>query len=301
MIRRVLVLAALPLLLLGCGRSEHPAYFSLSSHRSAGVAGFADVASVPEQDKPALPGNVQLFSYNHTLEMIMPRAGIEPRYQSALARCEHDAALHCRLEEASLNKTDDGASASFTVAMPHSAIETFEHALEAPVAGEQAGDAKVTSRATAAANVTQQSGDATRKVAQLKDYRDRLAALAARKDLRVDDLIKVAGELSSAQSALDDAASSQQDIADRVARERLTVSLAERPAAPSVVNPIGEVWHSSVELLAQSTADVLEFLILVVPWIPVAIGALFLLRWLWRIARRRPAIALSRPDKTPEG
>lgn len=301
MTRKILVLAVLPLLLLGCGRSEHPSYFTVASPRNAGVTGFADVASAPEQDKPAPPNNIQLFSYNHALDMIMAKASIEPRYQRALARCEHDAALHCRLEDASLNKTDDGANASFTVAMPHSAIETFEHALEAPVAGEQAGDAKVTSRTTSASNVTQQSGDAARKVAQLKDYRDRLAALAARKDLSVDDLIKVAGELSSAQSALDDAASSQSDIADRVARERLTVSLSERPSAPTVSNPIAEVWHSSMDLLAQSTADVLEFLILAVPWMPVTIGALFLLRWLWRIARRRPAIALSRPDKNPEG
>lgn len=300
MIRKLAPLVLL-LLLAGCGRSEQPRLMTSTEHRAPGFAGLADTIVASPPDAPASGGATPLFSYNHSLDMVMPQTSVQPRYQRALARCEHDAALHCTLVEASLNNSGDDTSASFTVAMPHAAIETYERALVAPVAGEQAGDAKVQARATSAANVTQQSGDAGRKVAQLKTYRDRLAALADRKDLSVDDLIKVASELSNAQSALDDATSAQQDVNDRVARERLTVSLAERVAAPSRVDPIAQVWRSSMELLAQSTADALQFVIQIVPWLPIVVGAFFLLRWLWRIARRRPAVAMSTPDKTSGG
>ncbi|HEY2069544.1 MAG TPA: DUF4349 domain-containing protein [Rhizomicrobium sp.] len=297
MIRWRYTLVLLPLLLAGCGPSGQPRALFVSPQRSVGAANFT-AAAIEAPDAPAPVNAGQLFSYNHSLDMVMPQASVQPRYQRALARCEHDAALHCMLVEASLNKSDDGTSATFTVAMPHDAIATYEHALQAPVAGEKDGDAKLRASSTSASNVTQESGDAGRKVAQLKDYRDRLAALANHKDLSVDDLIKAASELSTAQSALDDATSAQQDVNDRVARERLTVSLAERAAAPGGFDPIAQVWHSSMELLAQSTADVLQFLIQILPWLPVTIGGLFLLRWLWRIAQRRPAVAQSRPDKT---
>jgi hypothetical protein len=189
------------------------------------------------------------------------------------------------LVTASLDEAADGASAHLEVALPHDKLAPFEARLLKPE-----GEVEVRSRSTRAESVEVQASDTDKKVAQLSKYRDGLAELAKRPDLGVDDFIKVQGELSKTEADLDEALAQKRDIAGRIARELLSVDLEERVAAAS---PLGQVWNGAGDMLIYSTADVLRFLIEMIPWLPVIIGAFFLFRWLWRIARRRPAIAKS--------
>jgi hypothetical protein len=290
-VRKFFVLAVLSLVLAGCGRSFE---------RSHALALQARLDSAPAPDM-VVAGNAvangnQLFSYMHTLALLMPRASVEPRYGRARERCLHDAKLGCKLLSSSLEKAEFAYSAQLVVALPHDKIAAFERDLAAPISGEAPGDAKITSSTTTAQNVSQDAATAHRKVAQLSNYRDRLLALLKRPNLSVDDLIKVEGELSKTQSDLDDALSQKSDVDDRVAREQLSVFLAERHTV-GAFQAIGDVWESAMEILSDSTADALRFLIQIVPWLPIVAAAIFLLRWLWRIARRRPSDARSAPDK----
>jgi hypothetical protein len=285
--RKFWMTAAVLSLLAGCGPS--PALYD-----GGGLAMRADLMR---------PRENQDFSYNHFLSVAMGRDSIKPRFERAQDRCLHDAKLDCTLISASINAADNGEyagpSAILVVSLPHDRIADFERDLLAPVAGE--GAATVRSRSTTAENVSGESADASRKLAQLTDYRDRLAALAKRPGLSVDDLIKVESELSKAQGDLDDAVSQKNSLGERVAKERLSVSLEMRPGVDDAFRPVGRVWRSSVQLFGQSTASALQFLIQVIPWLPLIIGALFLVRWLWRIARRRPAVAMSSPAQTRNG
>jgi hypothetical protein len=223
---------------------------------------------------------------------------VEPRYERARQRCLHDAMLSCKLISSSLDKPEGetglGYSAQLVVALPHDKIAAYERDLVSPVGGTDA--ATITSSTTAAQNVTQDAATAGLKVAQLSDYRDRLLALLKRPNLSVDDLIKVEGELAKTQSDLDEALSQKTDIDDRVAREQMSITLGEKPGIVSPFRPIAAVWKHSVQILSDSTANALEFLIAYLPWLPLTIGAIFLIRWLWRIARRRPPVARSAPE-----
>jgi hypothetical protein len=234
----------------------------------------------------------------HALALIMPHASVEPRYERARDRCLHDTELNCKLVSASLDKSEeaaDGYSAELVVALPHGKVTAYEKGLTAPVAGEAKGDAKVTSSSTSAQNVTQDAATASRTVAQLTDYRDRLLALLKRPNLSVDDLIKVEGELAKTQSELDTALTQKSDVDDRVAREQVSISLSEQAPAGSAFDPITEAWENATATLAESTADALRFFIRLIPWLPLIAGAIFFLRWIWRIARRRPSDARSGP------
>ena len=274
---RKFFLVAATALLAGCGPS--PVGFSRST--------YSGMLAAREQPNAS-------FSYNHFLSIAMGRDYIRPRFERAEAQCLHDSKFQCTLISASLDAADAndyGPSATLLISLPHAQIAQFQSALLKPVAGD--GGAKVQSQTTSAENVSQEAADATRKVKQLSDYRDRLAALAKRPGLSVDDLIKVESELSKAQGDLDDATSQLNNVADRVAKERLSVSFDVATDTSDAFRPVGRTWRSAVDLFGQSTANALQFSIQVIPWLPIILAAFFLFRWLWRIARRRSADAKS--------
>lgn len=295
--RRSIALLALPLLLAGCDRRPEGVPLSLPP-AAAPMLMRPPPAFVPPPDIAIAGNSNSAFSYMHALALIMPHASLEPRYERARDRCLHDAQLNCKLISSSINKSADdgtGYSAQLVVALPHDKIAAYEKGLTAPVSGEAKGDAKVTSSSTSAENVTQGAATASRKVAQLSDYRDRLLALLKRPNLSVDDLIKVEDELAKTQSDLDEALTQKTDIDDRVAREQMSISLDEISVAAGPFQPVADVWRRSVGILAESTANMLQFVVAYIPWLPLIAGAIFLLRWFWRIARRRPSDARSGP------
>jgi len=173
--------------------------------------------------------------------------------------------------------------------VPHERVSDYEKALVAAVAGEKPGDATIIASSTTAQNVTQEASTAGRKTAQLSDYRDRLVGLLKRPNLSVDDLIKVEGELAKTQSDLDDALAQKTDVDDRVAREQITISLNERVAPAGPFQPIADVWRNASGTLAESAASMLEFVIAYIPWLPLIVAALFIVRWLWHTTRRPAA------------
>jgi Domain of unknown function (DUF4349) len=286
--RKSLVVISTSALLLGCGRPDHLAEIRLSKPPSA----------LPSIAPDAIVNNSNgSFSYTHMLTLLMPHMGVEPRYARARDRCLHDTALNCKLVSSSLDKEDVGGySAQLVVAVPHEKVAGYEKGLAAPVAGEKPGDAAIIASSTTAQNVTQEASAAGRKTAQLSDYRDRLLGLLKRPNLSVDDLIKVEGELAKTQSDLDDALAQKTDVDDRVAREQITISLNERVAAAGPFQPIANVWRNAAATLAESAANMLEFVIAYIPWLPLMVAALFVVRWFWRIARRRAPVARSAPE-----
>lgn len=277
-----LVLLAL-FVLAGCSRGG-PAQKSFA---------MPDVV-VAEQEKPEAP-SAQIFSYSHVIALAMDHDAVRARYDGAREACLHDAALHCKLLSANIDEHPDLASASLTLAMPHDSIAGFEAALQKPLPQDKDG-VQLNARSTRAESVENQKSDTDKKAAQLSKYRDGLAELAKRPNLSVDDYIKVQQELSKTEADLDEALAAQRDVAGRIARESLSVMLVERGRAAA--SPIGEAWNEAGELFVDSTAQVLRFVIQLVPWLPVALGLFFLLRWIWRIARRTPAVAKSPPANT---
>ncbi len=120
------------------------------------------------------------------------------------------------LIEASIEQEARGTlspSAHPTVRLPHEAVAPFTQALTAPLPGERPGDVVVRSRATQAEDLRRPIADGARRLAQFTGYRARLTALAARPDIHVDDLIKLAGQLAEMQSRIEAADAEQRTLA----------------------------------------------------------------------------------------
>ena len=159
--------------------------------------------------------------------------------------------------------------------------------------GEQASDVALLTRSTSAEDLTAVIQDGDRRLAQLTDYRDRLNQLAKRADAKVDDMIKVEGELSTTQSQIEELSAEQKRLNQRVATELETVQITGRVTVGRG-SDIAETWHRAGEILDSSVAQALGFLIAAVPWLITVVVALVLLpivrvlvRVLWGVGRKR--------------
>ena len=159
------------------------------------------------------------------------------------------------------------------------------------VAPSEVAQAAVVVRAqgTRAEDLSRPIEDGVRRLAQLSDYRTRLTELAGRPDTKTDDLIKIVGEVSRAQSEIEAADAQQRGLTERVETEALTIALESDLAAGGIWAPVRETWRRAGALLGESAGDALRFAIAALPWTPIAVGFLALLRWVWRRHRGKPA------------
>jgi hypothetical protein len=245
---------------------------------------------------PASPGAAQQtakLAYRHNLDLEMPAASIQPRYDRAVKTCLENAAFNCIVMNASIRMGDlsdplrgINPSASLTVRLPHDAIAPFEADLLAALPAETTGDATIHSRSTSAEDLTYAIADVERRQAQLTDYRDRLMDLTKRPDVKVEDLIKIESELSNTQSQLEQLAAQKKNLDQRVDTEILAIFLDVRDTRGNVSGPIEVAWHEAGQVLGDSTATALRFTVGALPWLPIVAIGLLLLRFAFRRWRR---------------
>jgi hypothetical protein len=283
MTRKLSFILSAVLSLAGCGRNGA----MTERLMVAPNAMPAEIAMAPP------PNQAQIFSYSHALTLLMGHDAVQARYDRARESCLHDGALQCKLLTANVADSGGVTSAHLEVALPHDKIAGYEAGILKPLASDKNG-VEIRARSTQAESVENQANDTEKKVAQLTKYRDGLAELAKRPNLGVDDFIKVQEELSKTEADLDEALGQKRDIGERIARESLSVDLVQRLDTGPEVSPLGQVWQDAGGLLIASTADVLRFVLQLIPWTPVGVALFLLLRWVFRIARRRPAIAKSK-------
>jgi hypothetical protein len=242
-------------------------------------------ASTARLDTPGQAGSVQApkLAYSHQWGIVMPAASVKPRYDRVREHCLEDTTLHCTILSASINlhadESDALPTAMLSVRLPHAAIAPFEQALLALLPSEAAGDASIESRWTTAEDLSSRITDVERRLKQLTDYRERLTALLQRQDAKVEDLVKVEGELSQTQNQIETLAAQQRNLDERVETEVLTVNfLARSPYENDGFGPVAAAWHKSASLIGMSAGNALRYSIMAVPWLPVAfVGALLLL------------------------
>ncbi|HEX4506482.1 MAG TPA: DUF4349 domain-containing protein, partial [Alphaproteobacteria bacterium] len=197
MLRSVCVIAVM-LALSGCDR------------KNESISGQASVAYAPAPAARMMAGNVAdkraepegpKLAYSHNLSIETKADTVKQRFEQVRDACVGGAIPGCVLLNANIEETGFDRyrhpEASLSVRLTHEAVASFEQAVLKPLPGEQAGDVAVVSRSTSAEDLTAAIQDGDRRLAQLTDYRDRLTLLAKRTDAKVDDLIKVQGELST--------------------------------------------------------------------------------------------------------
>jgi hypothetical protein len=233
--------------------------------------------------------NIKL-AYSHDMRLDMPAASVEPRYDRAVKACLDDAKLNCVVLNTSFDVAElAGAAhpnATLTVRLAHDAVAPFEAALLAPLPGEAANDAVLRSRSTTADDLTAAIADVERRQAQLADYRDRLIELSKRPDVKVEDLIKIESELSNTQSQLETIAAQKKTLDQRVDTERLTIYLNTHDENEGFFGPVVQAWDQAGRVLGDNAGLAIRFSIGILPWLPIVLLGLFLVRLIFRRWRR---------------
>ncbi|MGU3362479.1 DUF4349 domain-containing protein [Methylobacterium sp. M6A4_1b] len=234
--------------------------------------------------------NPAKLAYAHDLTIGLPADRVGAHFTAARDRCLTGTAPGCVLVSASLeegSRPSGRPQAQIQVRLPHAAVDAYVAFLTAPLAGEQSGDVVVRRQATRADDLTRAIEDGGRRLAQRTAYRERLDALAAKPDTRVEDLIRIAQELAQVQSQIEEGEAQQRGLQQRVDTETVAVAFRADQARSGPLAPVQEVWDQAGATLGASAGAALRLAIVSLPWLPlVALGTL-ILRGLWRLRRRR--------------
>ena len=234
------------------------------------------------------------IAYNHKISLEMARDQLQARFEKARALCESDPAIHCTLLRAQLNLFQanpySSTNAELELRLAHDSVVPFQTRLLEKLPGE-ASAPTVASISTMAQDLSQSFVDIEQRRRQLTDYRDRLLALQQRPDAKIEDLMKVASELSNIQGNLEAGAKAQSELQTKVDTEYLVVDMTGTASAiergvPSIWEPLRQVWYATGANLISSMAVAFRFLITALPWLPVMFGGVWLLRLGWRRLRR---------------
>jgi hypothetical protein len=237
------------------------------------------------------PSSGESYVYDHTLSISMASAHIKARFERARDKCQNDPALKCKIMSASFRLIGEPDAplpvANLTVALPHESVAVYEASLLELLPDENKDDVLVKSRNTTAQNVTNQVKDIESRLAQLTSYRDRMMELSKRGGAKTDDLIKIEGEISRTQAEIEAIEGQRRDLAERIAKENLSIAFEAQSTASDALQPVRDVWQNSLRLLGDSAAGALALVVGLVPWIPVFLLGFFGVRWTWRRLRRR--------------
>ena len=228
----------------------------------------------------------EAYVYDHNLTISMSSDFIKARFERARDRCQNDPALKCKITAASFRVLGEPDAplpvANLSVSLPHDSVTVFETALLDTLPNEDKTDVLVKSRNTSAQNVTNQVRDIQSRLSQLTNYRDRMQELAKRKNATTDDLIKIEAEISRTQAEIEQMEGQRRDLADRIAKENLSISFEALSTTSDAFQPVRDVWQSSWRLLAESAAGALGLVVGLIPWLPILLAAFFGFRFLWR-------------------
>ncbi|MFM9862940.1 MAG: DUF4349 domain-containing protein [Micropepsaceae bacterium] len=252
----------------------------------AGDGSFRGFATSGKGGAVQQPLSGESYVYDHNLTVSMASDFIRARFERARDKCQNDPALKCKIMSASFRLIGEPDAplpvANLSVAMPHDSVAPFEQALMEPLPNESKDDVLIKARVTGAQNVTNQVKDIESRLAQLTNYRDRMMELSKRGGAKTDDLIKIEGEISRTQAEIEGIEGQRRDLAERIAKENLSIAFEAQSTASDALQPVRDVWQNSLRVLGGSAAAVLALMVGILPWIPVFLLGFFGFRWLWR-------------------
>ena len=251
-----------------------------------GYAGKAEDGRVRGQSQSG-----ESYVYDHNLTVSMASDFIRARFERARDKCQNDPALKCKVMSASFRLVGEPDAplpvANLSVALPHESVAPFEQALMELLPNESKDDVLIKARVTSAQNVTNQVKDIESRLSQLTNYRDRMMELSKRGGAKTDDLIKIEGEISRTQAEIEGIEGQRRDLAERIAKENVSIAFEAQSTASDALQPVRDVWQNSLRVLGGSAAAVLALFVGILPWIPVFLLGFFGVRWFWRRVRAK--------------
>lgn len=274
-------LAALLVITVGCSEtsSKSPAVGERTpqSTGSFSARGMGPASQHTERRQSETTRHVAVRQF---LALEVDAEQVEPVLRDAVARC---AAPQCEVLESALARDSRGAP-------PRAQLRLrIAPAASGAYLDELARRGDVIERRTESEDKTEQVIDVEARLRNTAELRDRLRKLLAAHGATVKDLVEVEAQLARVQTELDAASGRRKALADETEKVTLTADIRSRRsvAEAGAMEPIREALNRVGHTFARSLAGLIGFVVAAVPWLVLAVPAIWLWRR-WRRARRTP-------------
>ncbi|RZL61052.1 MAG: DUF4349 domain-containing protein [Variovorax sp.] len=154
------------------------------------------------------------------------------------------------------------------------------------VLGSVAGVAQVVSHNTTSEDKTAEVIDIEAHIRNRTEFRDGLRAMLSDTKTKRDlgDLLAIQSTLADTQAQLDSSATQRKLLAQQTSKQHLTIHFAAKRVLVSGTsyNPIRNALNNASAALAESAGALITFLALALPWLLLAVPAMWIVRLLWR-------------------
>jgi hypothetical protein len=212
------------------------------------------------------------LSREHSVTIEVPESDLHSSFQRLTDRCTADTANHCTILQS------DVSSGQFTSGLVKLRIDP--KAVE-DLIGFAAGLGRLEHRSTQVEDLAEAIQDTQSRIEMLTTYRKQLLELQSKAGPNIDAAIKVASELSTVQSNLEQSTGQAAYQAKRTTTDVVTIRLwvTEQKAS---WRPIRESVRNFFGNLSEGISQAITAVAYILPWLLVVIPGLYLVRFLWR-------------------
>lgn len=260
-IRRLRILGFTLVCLVGmtaCDRNNHSV-----------AAPVAQMVSDMQQRRESAQGTL---SREHSVTIEVTESDLRSDFQRLTDRCTADSASHCTILQSDVTS---GRFASGTIKLridPKAAEDLIVFA---------ASLGKLEHRSTTVEDLAESIQDTQSRIEMLTNYRKQLLELQAKATTNVDAAIKIASELSTVQSNLEQANGQAAYQTKRTTTDIVSIHLVVTEQK-AIWRPIGAAARDFFGNLSNGISQAITAVAYILPWLLVVIPGLYLVRFLWR-------------------
>jgi hypothetical protein len=241
----------------GCDR---PAVFAAAQVAQAGGAALR-----MEQSRGTL-------SREHSVTIEVAESALRSSFQRLTDRCVADSVNHCTILQSDIS-SGQFPSGEIRVRIDPNAVPEL--------IGYTAGLGRVDHQSTRVEDLADAIQDTQTRIEMLTTYRKQLVDLQGKAGTNIDAAIKVASELSTVQSNLEQANGQAAYQLKRTTTDIVVIYLSVM-GQKAFVRPIRNAMRDFLGNLSTGISEAITAVAYILPWLFVAIPALYLLRFLWR-------------------
>lgn len=227
---------------------------------------------------PAAPGAhvERTLAYEHTVVIELASQVLDARTREVQAACRSRAELGCTLLEVTLDRQAEIPNARLIMRVAPGQAD--------PIIDIAARGGRLVTRTIHAEDLSQPMADTARQLALLTLHRDRLTEFLKRPDLKIDQVIALSREISTAQADIETMTATRANLQRRVDTERLTLELnPPQSAYRDRHNPVREAWLAFGDDFSSTFGVLIHAFAMLLPLgLVTALGG-----GLWWLVRRR--------------
>lgn len=212
------------------------------------------------------------LSREHSVTIEVSESDLRPGFQRLIDRCTADAANHCTILQS------DVSSGQYSAGLIKLRIDP--NAVE-DLIGFATRLGRLEHRSTQVEDLADAIQDTQSRIEMLTTYRKQLLELQSKAGTNVDAAIKVASELSTVQTSLEQANGQAAYQTKRTTTDIVSIHLSVLEQK-SFLRPIRAAVRDFLGNLSEGISQAITAVAYILPWLLVVIPGLYLLRFLWR-------------------